>query len=117
MAYDQELAAKLRAKLASRAGLDVTEKKMFGGLAFMVDNKMCINVSKDRLMCRFDPRMQDKLARRAGFENIHMRGRLFHGYCYIQPIGYARDEDFDFWIDLSLAANRSAQPSPKNRKH
>lgn len=55
MAYDLNLANKVREYLAEATALEVEEKNMFGGIAFLVDGKMCVNVSGEQLMCRIDP--------------------------------------------------------------
>lgn len=62
MAYDTKLAERVREYLVDFPNLTVEEKKMFRGLAFMVNGKMCICVSGENLMCRFDPNLQEELA-------------------------------------------------------
>ena len=57
MAHDERLASRVRAALAHRQ--DVEEKKMFGGITFLVGGKMCVSVGKTRLMCRIDPAVHD----------------------------------------------------------
>jgi hypothetical protein len=66
MAFDLELAARIRNYLASIPALNVEEKKMFRGLAFMLNDKMCVNVSGEKMMCRFDEAMQDVVSKRKG---------------------------------------------------
>lgn len=90
MAYDEKLATRVRDYLIGRPEFEVVEKKMLGGLAFIVHDKMCINVSDDRLMCRFDPELTEELSSRSGYMPMIMRNRHVKGYCYVEPIGFQR---------------------------
>ncbi len=111
MAYNIKLAAKLRTALSGIS--NVEEKKMFGGLAFLVNDKMCINVSGDKLMCRFDANMEDEVSMKNGYEKVIMNGKVFKGYCYVKPEGFKTKKDFDFWIDLCLKFNDKAKSSKR----
>ena len=68
MAYNTKLADRIRAYLIDFTKLKVEEKKMFGGLAFMINGKMCVNVSGENLMCRFDPNMQETVQKKRVFK-------------------------------------------------
>ncbi|MBE7171179.1 MAG: TfoX/Sxy family protein [Williamsia sp.] len=111
MAYDEMLAARVRAAVAHLP--EVEEKTMFSGLAFMVNGKMCVNVSGNRLMCRFDPALTDVMAERSGFEEMVMKGRVLKGYCYVAPEGFRSKDDFNFWIERCLDFNKHAKASKK----
>ncbi len=113
MAYDMNLAARVRAYLARRPEYFVEEKKMFGGLAFLVNGKMCVNVSRKGLMCRFEPMLGPELEQKEGFLPMKMRGRIMQGYCYVESAGYDSNQDFDFWLRLCLDFNARAQASRK----
>lgn len=113
MAYDTDLATRVRAYLADIPTIEIAEKKMFGGLAFMVNGKMCINVSDNRLMCRFDPELTEQLSEKAGFLPMTMNGKEYKGYCYVEPIGFKSKKDFKFWITLCLDFNDQAKSSKK----
>lgn len=102
MAFDFKLADRIREYLAQFPKLKLKEKKMFGGLAFMVNGKMCINVSGENLMCRFDPELHEKISEKRGFDKMVMRGKELKGYCYIEPIGFKSKKDFEFWVNLCL---------------
>lgn len=117
MAYDIDLAAKVRSYLGNMPVIEIEEKKMFGGLAFMINGKMCVNVSGEQLMCRFDPGLTAQLSRKSGFLPMVMKGRKYKGYCYVDPIGYKRKKDFEFWINLCLDFNESARSSTKGKEH
>jgi TfoX/Sxy family transcriptional regulator of competence genes len=114
MAYNEKLADRLREVLAHLP--NVVEKKMFRGVAFMVNGKMCVNVSGDDLMCRFDPALLDTLSERPGFRTMIMKGRQLNGYCYVSPEGFRTKKDFDFWLHLCLDFNSKAKASKKPKK-
>src|SRR5690554_3755897 len=105
MAYDNNLAIRVREFLRKKEDFRVEEKKMFGGLAFMVNDKMCINVGESQLMCRFDPAHTQQLSERSGFLPMIMNGKEYKGYCYVNPIGYQSQKDFEFWLNLCLDYN------------
>lgn len=115
MAFDQDLADRVREYLFTVKGVRLTEKKAFGGLAFLVMDKMCVNVSKDRLMCRFDPALTEELSDRTGFLPMIMKGKTLKGYCYVAPEGYRSRKDFEFWINLCLDFNDEAKSSKRGR--
>ena len=107
MAYDLVLAERLRNYLQAK-NISFAEKKMFGGLAFLVNDKMCVNVSGEKLMCRFDPALQSALENKPGFENMIMKGKVLTGYCYVNPSGFTANKDFEFWVNHCLQFNDEA---------
>ncbi len=116
MAYDTLLADLVREHLEEIGGLQIEEKKMFSGLAFLVNGKMCINISGDNLMCRFDPAMQAEVAERNGFRSMIMKGKEMNGFCYVEPAGFANEKDFQYWLNLCLVFNDKAKKSGKKKK-
>lgn len=114
MAYDTNLADRIREYLAGSPQLPVEEKTMFGGLAFMVNDKMCVCVSGEYLMCRFDSKRQEEIAEKTGFQPMIMKGKELKGYCYINPTGLKSKKDFEYWVDLCLEFNGRAKSSKKN---
>lgn len=115
MNYNANLAEKVRNQLLKHPGLKVEEKKMFRGLTFMVNDKMCISVSGERLMCRFDPAMQAKIAARKGFQPMIMKGKEYKGFCYVEAEGFKSISELKFWIDLCLEFNPAARASGKRK--
>lgn len=113
MPYDADLADRVRLYLAEVPRIKVTEKTMFRGLAFLVNGKMCINVSRENLMCRLDPERYEEVSKRKGFMPMIMRGKKLNGYCYVNGEGFRSDKDFDFWMRLCLEFNPSARSSKK----
>ncbi len=114
MAYNEKLAYRIRQALAHLP--KVEEKKMFRGVTFMVNDKMCVSVSGDEMMCRFDPSLQETVAEKKGFRTMKMKGREFKGYGYISEEGIKSKKDFDYWIGLALDFNKRAKASKKSKK-
>ena len=84
VAYDEELADRIRELLA--AGARVTEKRMFGGLAFLVDGKLAVSASgQGGLLARIDPAQTDRLVRGEHVEAFVMRGRPMDGWLHVDP--------------------------------
>jgi hypothetical protein len=111
MAYDTKLADRIREHLSGFVELKIEEKKMFRGLTFMVNDKMCISVSGENLMCRFDPNLQEEVAERIGFRPMIMRGKEYKGYCYVEPAGFQKDKEFKYWLTICLEFNKEAKSS------
>ena len=116
MAYDIELADRIREYLVQFPKLKVEEKEMFRGLTFMINDKMCVSVSGENLMCRFDPDLQEEVAEKNGFQPMIMRGKELKGYCYINPIGFKSRKDFEYWVNLCLKYNEKAKSSKKTKR-
>lgn len=113
MSYDTKRADRIREYLVQFPEFKIEEKKMFRGVAFMVNGKMCVNVSGYNLMCRFDPILTEELAERTGFLPMVMKGKENKGYCYVEPTGFKSRKDFEFWITLCLNFNARAKSSKK----
>lgn len=79
----------------------------------MIDEKMCVSVSNDKLMCRFDPQLHQDIAKKEGFEPMIMKGRIYKGYGYVNEVGYMTEKDFEYWLELCLSFNKSAKASKK----
>ena len=102
MAYDEDLAWRLRAALAA-AGATVTEKKMFGGLAFLVGGNMCVSArGGGGLLARVDPGDETALADPAAKPMDMGRGPM-PGWITVEPDGVAADEAVTAWVARSLA--------------
>lgn len=111
MAYNEKLVNRIRIALSHMP--KVEEKKMFGGLAFMVDNKMCITAGADRIMCRIDPAIHEEAIKRKGCSTVLMRGREYKGYIHVNEDSIKNKKDFDYWIGLSFDYNKIAKASKK----
>lgn len=113
MAYDQELARRVRARFEALKTPEVEEKAMMGGLCFMVDGKMCVGILSDTLMCRIDPDEMPAALERPGCGRMAFTGRPMKGFVIVQPEAMATRKDFEFWIGLSLDFNPRAKSSKK----
>jgi TfoX/Sxy family transcriptional regulator of competence genes len=113
MAYDETLAKRVRKTLPRSP--HVEEKKMMGGLTFMVNGKMCVGVLKDELMVRLDPVVYDVALKRKGCRPMDFTGKPMKGFVFVSPKGMSNEKDLDYWIDLALDFNKKAKAS-KERK-
>jgi TfoX/Sxy family transcriptional regulator of competence genes len=113
MAYNLKVAERVREYLAQFKGKNIEEKSMFAGLAFMVNDKMCINVSGDNLMCRFDSKKTEEVSSKMGYQPMVMKGKEYKGYCYVTPEGFQTKQDFEYWLNLCLSFNNQAVSSKK----
>ncbi|HAY3536957.1 TfoX/Sxy family protein [Elizabethkingia anophelis] len=109
MAYNIELANQVRERLAKVPDIEIEEKKMFSGLSFLVNGKMCINISGDNLMCRYHPDIEDEVAEKIGFLPMIMRGKQLSVYCYVESEGFRKADDFNYWINICLDYNSVAK--------
>jgi TfoX/Sxy family transcriptional regulator of competence genes len=94
----------------------VEEKKMFRGITFMVNGKMCISVSGDRLMCRIDPDLHESAIQKKGCRTVQMGGREYKGYVYVDEEAIKSKKDLDHWMGLALEFNKHAKASVKRKK-
>lgn len=93
MPANESLASRVRTALAPLGGVE--EKRMFGGLAFMVDGKMCVAVGKDGIMYRIGPEVHDATVARGGCEPVVMRGRVMRGYVRVRAVELGSAATFD----------------------
>jgi len=114
MAYSELLADRVRELLVDVPR--VQEKKMFRGISFLVNDKMCVNISLDRLMCRVDPAIHDTLVEKEGCVTVNMRGRDLKGWVYVDENALRTEKDLRFWVDLALAFNKHAKASVKKKR-
>jgi TfoX/Sxy family transcriptional regulator of competence genes len=114
MPYNEQLANRIREALADQP--KVEEKTMFSGMCFMVDDKMCVCVSHDELMCRIDPARYEEVIDKPGVREMTMKGKPMKGYVYVSPDVIKSKKDFQYWIDLCLDFNKHAKASAKKTK-
>lgn len=111
MAYDEQLAARVRKYFAPMKKTE--EKRMFGGVCFMLNDKMCVGVSRDHLMVRFDPALQDEIMERKGAKPMDFTNKIMKGYAFVDPEALQNKNDLDYWINLALGYNDRAKSSKK----
>jgi hypothetical protein len=103
VAYDQQLAQRIRELLADHELADVVEKRMFGGLAFMVGGRMGLAASgQGGLMLRVDPGEGDRLLAEAHTGPVVMRGRELAGWLRVAPAGVATREQLAPWVERAI---------------
>ena len=114
MAYDELLADRVRQSLKTKkAGF--TEKKMMGGLTFMVDDKMCAGILKEDLMIRIDPEIYEIALKKKGAREMNFTGRPMKGFIFVNSKAVDKDKDLDYWITLALEFNPRAKSSKKKK--
>ena len=94
---------------------DVAEKKMFSGIAFMVDDKMCVCIVGTGLMCRIDPALFDELVQKNGVQPMVMKDKEMKGYPLVDEEAVVTNKDMRYWVDICLAFNPKAQSSKKKK--
>jgi hypothetical protein len=112
VAYDENLGARIRALMADREG--VTERKMFGGLAFMVDDRMAVGVIGDELMVRVGPEAHAEALARPHVRPMDFSGRPMQGYVYVGPAGISADAELADWV--GAGADYAATQPPRKRR-
>jgi TfoX/Sxy family transcriptional regulator of competence genes len=109
MAYNEKLAERVRDALSAQR--KVQEKKMMGGLTFMVNDKMCVGVLHDDLMARIDPDVYESALQKKGCRAMDFTGRPMKGFVFVGPAGTGNKRDLAYWVGLSLAFNKKAKAS------
>jgi hypothetical protein len=108
MAYDEGLAERLRDQFVDRHG--ITEKKMFGGLAFMYRGHMLVGILGDSLVARVGPAEYTDALKRPHVREMDFNGKPMKGYVSVDPAGFESDSDLSTWIGLCLRFNESLPP-------
>jgi hypothetical protein len=96
MSYDQGLAARLRESLVAKSG--ISEKQMFGGLAFMSRGYMFIGIIGERLMARVGPDAYQEALSRPHVGVMDFSGKPMKGYVFVDPFGFEQDSDLSDWV-------------------
>lgn len=109
MAYDEHLAARIRDLVADETGL--TEKKMFGGLAFLVKGNMAVAASgQGGLLVRVDPAESAELVAKTPATEMEMRGRRMAGWLRLSSADVEADDELSVWVDRGVSFARSLPP-------
>ena len=113
MAYDENLANRTREFFSGKR--NVKEKKMMGGLTFMVNDKMCVGILNDDLMVRIDPDIYELVLEKKGCREMDFTGRPMKGFVFVEPEGIDMDKDLEYWIKHCLDFNPKATSSKKKK--
>ena len=108
MAYDERLAHRVRLELAAQEG--VSEKRMFGGMAFMVQGNMALAIDKDRLMVRVGPDRYEAALSMPHAGPMDMTGRPMKGFVVVQPEGLDKKEGLQDWVQQGVEFALSLPP-------
>lgn len=114
MSYNEVLADRVREIIALTHN-QVEEKRMFGGLCFMVNNKMCVGVEKNRLMVRLDPAKYDEVIEMEGCKPMDFTGKVMKGYVFVDIDALNTKKKLAYWMGLALEYNRIARSSKKKK--
>ena len=101
MAYDDNLAARVRQVLPD--GPHVSEKKMFGGLCFLLGGNMCCGINRDQLMLRIGPDVYEEALARPHAREMDFTGRALKGMVYVDAEGISTEEDLADWVALAVS--------------
>lgn len=108
MAYDEDIAEYVRELLAGQPG--VTEKKMFGGLAFLLDGHMAVAVGQGGLLVRVDPEESDRLVETTNARRMEMRGAPMRGWLRVESQDVRTPDQLAKWVGLGTSYVRSLPP-------
>jgi len=121
MAFDEYQAERI-ARVFHDRKLIIEQQKMFGGMLFKLDGKMCVGTHIDKrtdvslLMIRIGDEAYAANKDRQGCHPMDYTGRPMKGYAFITPDGYDSDEDLEYWVDLAISFNPLAKASKKKKK-
>jgi TfoX/Sxy family transcriptional regulator of competence genes len=115
MAYNEKLANNVR-ELIALTHKNVEEKPMFGGLCFMVNDKMALGVEKERLMVRLNPDLYEEVMEKEGCTPMDFTGKIMKGYVFVDIAALNTKKKLDYWVQLALEYNKIAKTSKKKKK-
>jgi len=115
VAFDEDLADRIRELLSAER--DLTEKRMFGGLAFLVNGNMAVSASgRGGLLVRVDPDETERLVQRAHVERFEMRGRTMNGWLHVEDAGVRTTRQLERWVTRGVAYARSLPPKSRTKR-
>ena len=100
MAYNQQLASRMRSILLTRPG--IIEKNMFGGIGFLLRGNMCCGIWKDLLVVRLSPEESAKALKQKHVRPMDITGRPMKGWLFVEPEGYEDDCALLGWVERSV---------------
>jgi TfoX/Sxy family transcriptional regulator of competence genes len=112
MAYNEKLADMTR-ELIAQSQKNVEEKAMFGGLCFMVNDKMCVGVEKDRLMVRLNPAKYEEVIEKDGCKPMDFTGKVMKGFVFVDADVLNTKKKLEYWVKVALDYNKIAKASKK----
>lgn len=115
MAYDEFISDRI-SQILNEKKVNFYPKKMFGGVCFMVDEKMCVGIVKDEVMARIGPEKYEQSLLKEGCNEMNFTGRPMKGYVFLTDEAIDLDSDLEHWIQLALDFNPLAKASKKKSK-
>lgn len=114
MAFNEQLAGRIREALSQLAAVE--EKKMFQGICFMVNGKMCLCVRLDEMLCRVGPHKYAEALEMNHCRPMIHNGRTMTGFIFVSTEGIRRKKDFEYWVNLALEYNNEAKATKRSAK-
>lgn len=121
MAYSELLGDRIR-QIFQEKKIAFEEKKMMGGLCFMVNEKMCLGIIKEELMARIGPDAYEDALKKKGCKEMNFTGKAMKGYVFVAPEAMDLDKELAYWVQLCLDFNplakaaKKKEPKPKQKK-
>lgn len=113
MAIDEKLMNRVRELLGTEH--DVEEKKMFSGMCFMVNGKMCVCVNDEEILCRIGHGAYEDALEQPGVTQMVMKGRAMKDYVFVNKEFLKTPKQLQYWVSLALAFNKDAKASKKKK--
>lgn len=115
MAYNEELALRIE-KILKKKKIDFGVLKMFGGICYTINKKMCVGIANDDLMARVGPDNYESALKKKDTRKMDFTGRPMVGYVFVSPKAIEKDADLSYWVELCLEYNPKAKSSKRNKK-
>lgn len=114
MSYNEKFADRVR-EIIAVTHTNTEEKKMFGGLCFMVNDKMCVGVRETHLMVRLNPDLYDTVMEKEGCTPMTFTGKEMKGFVYVDEAALTTKRKLEYWMKLALDYNKIAKASKKRK--
>ena len=115
MPFNEKLADRVR-EIIAITHKNVEEKKMFAGLCFMVNDKMCVGIHEDRIMVRLNPAVFDEVIEKVGCVPMNFTGKIMRGFVFVDEDVLKTKKQLEYWVKLGLDYNQFAKSSKKPAK-
>jgi TfoX/Sxy family transcriptional regulator of competence genes len=115
MPFNEKLADRVR-EIIAITHKNVEEKKMFSGLCFMVNDKMCVGIHEDKIMVRLDPAVFDQVIEKEGCVPMNFTGKIMRGFVFVDEDVLKTKKQLAYWVKLGLDYNQFAKSSRKPAK-
>ncbi len=115
MAYNEQLAERIE-RIVLDAEIPFETKKMFGGLCFMINDKMSIGIVKEDVMLRVMDYQFEKVLQLPHTRPMDFTGKRMHGFLYISPEGFIKDQDLKTWVDKGIEFGLKGELKTKKKK-